>query len=269
MSKVLDKLARGEIVIGTNDTLGSPRLLEVMGFAGLDMVYIDNMFCPTDWETVASMVRSGQVYGVDTLVRIAAFPWINRTDPGLAVAAARTLGIGCTGVVFSVATVEEVQQVMKVSRGWHRDVHIHPFDEEGYEAYNKKVAAEALMIPLVESETAMANLDDILAVDGVKAVWLGMTDLTRMLGHGMDYGHPDVTRFLDHAIGIANKHGVAVAANVGYQFSRSFDDTIERVKWLVAHGVKIVLLQNNGYVIQWVYQSLLDRIKAEALGAGT
>lgn len=262
MSKVLRKLAAGETVIGSNDTIGSPRLLEVMGYAGLDMVVIDQMFCATDWETVASMVRAGRNYDLDTFVRLPAFPWFNRTDYRLAVDAARALGVGVTGLVFSVATVEEVEQLVEVSRSWHRDLHIHAFTEEEFATYTSRVSSQCVVMPLLESNIAFENMSKILAVPGLKTAWLGMTDLTRYLEAPFDYEHPAVARFVDRAVGLAEQYGVALAANLGYRFSRSPDDASRRAGRMVDQGVRIVMLQNNGYQIQWAYRNLLGQINS-------
>lgn len=267
MSKLLRKLAAGEVVIGSMDTLGSSRLLEVMGFAGLDAVAIDLMFCPTDWETVGHMIRAGRNYDLDTLVRIPSFPWLARTDDRLAVDAARALGVGATGVVFSCNTVEEVEQAVTVSRDWHRDIHIHPFSEEEFAAFERTVGSECVVMPLIESEQAIANIEAILDVQGLKTVWLGMTDLSRILGQPFDYEHAAVNEFVARVVGMADQRGVAIGANVGYKFSRSMQDMVARIGRMVDQGVRIIWLQNTGYVIQWTYRSLLNGIRGTIASA--
>lgn len=267
MSKLLRKLAAGDLAVGSMDTIASPRLLEVVGFAGLDAVAVDMMFCPPDWETLAGLVRAGRNYDLDVLVRIPSFPWLDRTDARLAVDAARALGVGAVGVVFSCATVEEVKQVVGVSQGWHRDLHIHPFSEEEFAAYERVVGSEAIAMPLIESQSAIEHIEDILAVPGLKTVWLGMTDLSRMLGHPFDYEHPEVTRYVDRVIDLANTRGIAIGANVGYKFSRSMDEMVARIGRMAQQGVRIIWLQNTGYVIQWTYRSLLGRV-ADTVATG-
>ncbi|MGD9988293.1 aldolase/citrate lyase family protein [Pseudonocardia sp.] len=239
------------------DTIGSPRLTEVMGFAGVDAALVDMMFCPTDWSTIAAMVRAGQHFDMDVLVRIPGYPWFDRTDHHMAADAVRALGCGASGVMTSCATVEEVEQLVAVSKDWHRDIHLHPFGDDEFAEYAKTVSAECLVMPLIESASAIENIEGILAIPGLRAVSLGMTDISRMLGHDFEYEHPDVRKFTASVIEAGREHGVLVGANVGYQFSRSVSETRARIDTLTAEGFDFLWLQNNGFVIQWLYRSLL------------
>lgn len=267
VSKLLDKLKTGEFAIGTTDTIASSRLLEVMGFAGLDMVKVDQMFCPADWPTIAEMVRAGRNYDIDVFVRVQSFPWIATTDPRIAVDAVRALGVGAAGVVFSCATVQEVEQVVAASRDWHRDIHIHPFSDEEFAAFEAKVGSDCLVMPLIESQSALDDIDSILAVDGLKAVSLGMTDISRVLGHPLEYEHPDVQRVVDTIVKKAHAKGVYVGANVGYSFSRSFDEMVARVGRMREHGLQFAWMQNTGYLIQWAYRTLVQQMRS-TVGSG-
>jgi 2-keto-3-deoxy-L-rhamnonate aldolase RhmA len=261
MSRFSDRLAHGEVAIGSMDTLSSSRLTEVMAYAGLDMVLIDQMFCPADWSTVHEIVRAARNYGMDTMVRVASFPWIDRTDHHVAVEAARALGVGATGVVASCATVEEVEQLVEVSKDWHRDIHIHPFGDEDFSTYAAQMADECIVMPMIESASAMDHVDEILAIPGLKALTLGITDVTRMLGHPFEYEHPEVEAFINSTIARAAEHSVAIGGNVGYVYSRSLDDMSARIARMTAQGFRFVWLQNNGFVIQWMYRALVKAVQ--------
>jgi 2-keto-3-deoxy-L-rhamnonate aldolase RhmA len=266
VTRLLDKLAANQVAIGSLDTLGSVRLAEVMACAGLDMILIDQMFCATDWETVYGIVRVARNYNMDTMVRVAGFPWLNRTDHRMAVDATRVLGVGATGVMASCATVEEVQELVEVSKDWHRDIHIHPFGDDDFAVYEEKVASECIVMPMIESSTSIERIDEILAVPGLKAISLGITDVSRMLGHPFEYEHPEVQAFIDSTIATAAKYSVAVGGNVGYAYSRSIDDMAARIERMTNHGFKFIWLQNNGFVVQWMYRSLIQALKP---GAGS
>jgi 2-keto-3-deoxy-L-rhamnonate aldolase RhmA len=258
VSRVLDRIEAGEVALGSMDTLGSPRLTEVMALAGIDALLIDQMFCPTDWESVAAMVRSARNFRMDTIVRVPGFPWLDRTDHHMAVDAVRALGVGATGVMVSCATVEEVAQLIEVSKDWHRDIHLHPFGDEEFDDYQRQVASDCLVMPLIESASAIGRLDEILALPGLRAVSLGMTDISRMLGHPFEYEHPEVERMVADAIEGAHRHGVAIGANLGYRYSRSLEDMGARMERMAASGLDFLWLQNNGFVIQWMYHALAD-----------
>lgn len=260
MSRFHDKIARGQVPIGSMDTMASARLVEVMAYAGLDMILIDQMFCPADWQDIHEIVRSARNYNMDTLVRVAGFPWLDRTDHRMAVDAMRALGVGATGVMVSCATVEEVEQLVEVGKDWHRDIHIHAFGDEDFSVYAEHVAAEGVVMPLIESTTAMERIDEILAIPGLKAISLGMTDISRMLGHPFEYEHPEVEAFVGSTLATAEKHRVVVGANVGYTYSRAPEAMTDRIGRMVGQGFRFIWLQNNGFVIQWMYRSLVKAI---------
>lgn len=260
MSRFITGIEEGRLVIGSLDTLGSPRLTEVMAAAGLEVLLIDQMFCPADWETVAAMVRSARNYGMDTMVRIPGFPWLGKTDSRLVVDAVRALGVGATGVMASCATAEEVRQLLEVSKDWHRDIHIHAFSDDDYANHAKSIEKDCIVMPMIESRSAMAETEEILAVPGLRFLTLGMTDVSHMLGHPFEYEHPEVVAYVESVLRLGKKHGVVIGANLGYAYSKSIEDMVARTGRMREMGLGFVWLQNDGYVIQWMYRSLIQRL---------
>lgn len=262
MSRFITGIEEGRLVIGSLDTLGSSRLTEVMAAAGLDVLLIDQMFCPTEWETVATMVRSARNYGMDTMVRIPGFPWLGKTDSRLVVDAVRALGVGATGVMASCATAEEVGQLLEVSKDWHRDIHIHAFSDDDFAAHAKEIEKDCIIMPMIESRSAMEQTEQVLAVPGLRYLSLGMTDISHMLGHPFEYEHPDVVAYVSSAVRRAKAHGVVIGANLGYAYSKSIEDMVARTGRMRELGLGFVWLQNDGYVIQWMYRSLIRSLNA-------
>jgi 2-keto-3-deoxy-L-rhamnonate aldolase RhmA len=56
------------------------------------------------------------------------------------------------------------------------------------------------VIVQVESVRALKNIDEIAAVDGVDAVFIGPSDLSASLGYGGDVSHPDVVSAVSDAL---------------------------------------------------------------------
>ena len=46
----------------------------------------------------------------------------------------------------------------------------------------------------------MREIDEILAIEGVRIVMLAMTDLSKALGHPFQYEHPEVWEALDSIV---------------------------------------------------------------------
>ena len=62
----------------------------------------------------------------------------------------------------------------------------------------------------IESRKALGNIDEICAVDGVDAVFIGPSDLSAGLGHLNNPLHPEVQEAIRHILSRADKHKKAV-----------------------------------------------------------
>ncbi len=67
--------------------------------------------------------------------------------------------------------------------------------------YLKKANNEICLIVQAETTTAIENLDEILAVDGVDGVFLGPSDLSASMGYIGDAGNPVVVRHNQRGLG--------------------------------------------------------------------
>ena len=65
------------------------------------------------------------------------------------------------------------------------------------EGYLQKANEEICLIVQAETTTAMENLQDIVAVDGVDGVFIGPSDLSASMGHIGNPGHPDVVAAIE------------------------------------------------------------------------
>ncbi len=107
-------------------------------------------------------------------------PW---NEPGII---GKTLDAGANAVIVPmVNTVEQAQAAVssayyapKGTRSWgpaRRDMRSEGYTPEAANAAN-------LIIPMIETTEAIENLDEILAVDGVDAIYVGPADLSITLG---------------------------------------------------------------------------------------
>ena len=86
-------------------------------------------------------------------------------------------------------------------------------------------AGDVLLILQIESKRAVANIDEILAVPGVGAIFVGPADLSLSLG--VPVGHPDVEAAIARVIEATNKRGIpcgitAKTANVERRLEQGF-----------------------------------------------
>lgn len=88
---------------------------------------------------------------------------------------------------------------------------------------------EILVILMIEDVAGMNNLEEILGtVPGIGVILVGEGDLSQELGVPRQYEHPEVLRYLNHALEIGKAHNVAVGhphvnvENVGQVIEQGF-----------------------------------------------
>src|SRR5262245_48962889 len=107
-NKTKRKLKAGEVVFGSEIMFPSADVVEILGFAGLDFVYMDMEHSATSHESLAHMIRAAELSGTTSLVRIP------KSDPGQYPGVIlRILDLGAMGVIVPhVDTKEEAQAIV-------------------------------------------------------------------------------------------------------------------------------------------------------------
>lgn len=108
-------------------------------------------------------------------------------------------------------------------RDWHRLIHLRRFPAaEAFPAFARRVEDETLIVPTVESEGGLRDLDAIVALDGIQLVWLAASDITKILGVPFQYEPPKVLELVERTVNTAARYGTGVMYNLGLD-SPDFD----------------------------------------------
>ena len=175
-----------------------PNLVEVAGLAGFDCFMADMMFTAHDWDAIAHLIRSARGTGISPMIRVQTYPWADGVDQRTVSDAARALSLGATSVTVSISSVAQVQELLRLRSDWHRLIHLRRFPAaEDFPAFARRVEDETLIVPTVESEGGLRDLDAIVALDGIQLVWLAAGDITKILGVPFQYEHPKVLKLVE------------------------------------------------------------------------
>lgn len=239
-----------------------PNMVEVAGVAGIDAFMADMMFTAHDWDNIAHLIRAARGTGISPLIRVQAFPWATGTDRRTVSDAARALALGATAVTVSVNSKAEVQELMGLRDDWHRLIHLRRFaTADEFPEFNAKTRDGTLIVPTVESEGGLRDLDEILAIDGIRLVWLAAGDITKILGVPFKYDDPKVMRLLENAVKTGERHGAAIMYNMGLD-SPDFDAMAASARRYFDAGVRVVGLG----AMEWHIQMALQQIRRQAIG---
>jgi 4-hydroxy-2-oxoheptanedioate aldolase len=176
MTSLREKWASGGETLGLWLSLPSFVSAEITARQDVDYVCVDLQHGVNDYLVAASMVQAIELAGGTPIVRV---PW---NEPGII---GKVLDAGAHGVVVPMvntreqaeAVVRSVRYAPDGSRSWGPVMAGMRHDD------NKAwAAASVAAIPMIETEEAIANLDEILSVPGVDAIYVGPADLSISLG---------------------------------------------------------------------------------------
>jgi 2-keto-3-deoxy-L-rhamnonate aldolase RhmA len=255
MSRLFERLGAGEMALGVW-IKGGPSWVPTIARAGFDFVRPDMMFSALDWRELDHIHRAAQALGVP------ANPWLGGTESlQVTVDVQRAFSLGIEIVGASIASARQVRACLEVANDWHRSgTGEYPNSNETFKAMHAKNKDVAVFVPHVEAGTAMQEIDEILALDGLRIVMLAMTDLSKALGHPFEYEHAEVWRALDSIVEKAGKRNIAVAANMGYDYT-THERMVGRVQRMREHGVRICLMQGADNMLENFARPMLRDIR--------
>lgn len=147
----------------------------------------------------------------------------------------RALGAGIQNVLFADCdTAEDVEHCVRLVRpGTPQDRGLHGASMRRNVAWGLETASEAwaeamreaVIEVMIESETAVSNLEEILAVKGVDMVHFGPSDYSLSVGRIGEDKSPEVQTVHRQVIGTALKKGIRARVVIGsYEEARQYFD---------------------------------------------
>ena len=171
---------------------------EISATAGFDWLLIDQEHAAFDLNSILRHLQVLAAYSVAPVVRPA---------HGDVTLLKKLLDIGAQSLL--VPMVEDAQQAEQLASV----VRYPPTGSRGIgtsmaraarwnqvPGYLQHANDEICLIVQVESGPAMANLDDILQVEGIDGVFIGPSDLSASMGHIGNPGHPEVVAVIEDGI---------------------------------------------------------------------
>jgi 4-hydroxy-2-oxoheptanedioate aldolase len=188
---------REEVTLGAWCMIPSSLTAEILAKGGFDWVLVDMQHGCMDYQTAVEMIRAIDLAGITPIVRV---PW---NEPGIV---GRMLDAGAMGIVAPmINSVAEAIQLVEacryppVGKRSLGPVRVGARDGMGYVASaNDRIA----VIPMIETADALAAVEDIAAVPGVDALFVGPFDLSFSLG--LPPGDNDGKPAFDNAIARVN-----------------------------------------------------------------
>jgi 4-hydroxy-2-oxoheptanedioate aldolase len=181
-------LSAGTPQIGLWLTLTSPTATEIAAGAGFDWLLIDTEHSPNELPDVQHHLRAAEGGTAEPVVRV---PW---NEP---VAVKRMLDIGVRSLLFPfVQSADEARQAVRATRyppdGIRGVSGVSRATRYGRVAdYYSRAAGEICVIVQIETRKAVDAIEEIAAVPGVDALFIGPADLSADLGLKGNWSSPE------------------------------------------------------------------------------
>ena len=192
------QLARPGVTHGLLTGITDPAMAEVLAATGFDWLLIDGEHAPHDVGSIMSQLQAVAAYDIPVIVR---------PEVGDTVLVKRLLDVGAqtllVPMVESAAQAAQVAAAMRYPPNGVRGVaaSVNRAARWGaVDGYLQGADHEVCLVCQIESVPGVAAIEEIAAVDGVDALFVGPTDLAASLGLIGQARHPDVLAAVDDAI---------------------------------------------------------------------
>jgi 4-hydroxy-2-oxoheptanedioate aldolase len=222
---------------------------ETMAHQGWDSLTVDLQHGVVDYQAMVTML---QAISTTTTVPVVRVPWL---EPS---ALMKALDAGAYGVICPmISTREDAQKLVAYTRyAPHGTRSFGPVRATLYGGpdYPQHADATIVRFAMIETAQALDNLDAILSVEGLDAIYIGPSDLSLALGCRpvFDDVDPPVAQAIDHILERAKAHGLVAGIHNG---------TPESALARIAKGFQFTTVSSDARLIAAGSQQVLGRMR--------
>ena len=232
-----EKILKNELCLGVG--LRQSRTVDIgkiMATSGYDWLFIDMEHNSMDIDIASQISVAAQDAGITPIVRVPDFAHHHAT---------RVLDCGAMGVVFPhVENADIAKKLVSYClyppKGHRSMTGVLPqldFKQQAIADVAHTINDNMLIVIMLESPEAIANVDSIAAVDGIDVILIGTNDLCMEMGIPGDYSNPKVKDAYSKVIeackkyrktpgmgGVYNEELMSEYINMGMKFILSGSD---------------------------------------------
>ncbi len=223
---------------------------ETMAHQGWDSLTIDLQHGVVDYSTMIPMLQAISTTATVPIVRV---PWL---EPGILM---KTLDAGAYAVICPMVNTREDAQKL-VAYTHYAPAGTRSFGPirallYGGADYPKHANETIVTFAMIETARALENLDEIMSVEGLDAIYIGPSDLSIALGctPTFDDVDPPVAEAIDHILARAKAHGLVAGVHNGAP-----EKALERI----AKGFQFVTVGSDARLMAAGAQQVVGKMKA-------
>ena len=241
MNNLREFLKSGKPVVGTWLNSGSPIVAELMAAAGFDFVCVDVEHSAVDLPQTQQLfqaIRSGNS-------ECAAIVRLHGVDYSFV---KRYLDAGARGVIAPLvrtkAEAELLVEATKYPPMGLRGVGFCRANDYGMRLADEceKANEDILLAVQIEHIEAVENIDEILSVNGIDAVFIGPYDLSASMGITGQFEHPDYLKARDAILEACMRHHIVPGIHIVSPEAQQVIDRHEEGYRFLAYTLDITML---------------------------
>jgi 4-hydroxy-2-oxoheptanedioate aldolase len=234
MNKLKARLKSGKACVNAWLAIPSGFSAEVMAQCGFDSVTVDMQHGVQDYQSMVQCFQAMDKYPITPMVRV---PW---NEPGII---GKVLDGGAWGVICPmVNTPAEAKALASASlyppNGKRSNGPIRAAAYGEASPYQSIANDEVLVVPMIETQEAIDNIDGILDVPGIGGIYVGPSDLGLSLGMKpmLDREEPEIFPIYEKLVKATSRRG---------QFAGIHNATGAYAARMIAMGFRFVTLAND------------------------
>jgi 4-hydroxy-2-oxoheptanedioate aldolase len=216
-NRVKQAWGRGETIIAGWLSIPSGYSAEVMAKAGYDALTVDMQHGVQDYHSLVACFQAMTPQGPVPMARV---PW---NEPGMI---GKVLDAGAAGIICPMINTPDDARALVTAMRYpplgarsHGPIRAGTYGEAG--TYYKTANDDVICMPMIETAQAVANINEILDVPGVDAVYIGPGDLGLSMGlaPAMDREEPEILKHYETVLIACEKRAIYAGlhtANASY-----------------------------------------------------
>lgn len=241
-NKVKQKLINGKVSVGSWLTFAHTAIAEIMAESGFDWLAIDMEHSVIGIHDIEPLAQAISASGCIPLVRLSS------NDPVLT---KRVMDAGAYGVIVPmVNTREEAEKAVRAVKyppDGDRSVGLYRAQGWGvkFEEYKNTVNKESLVIVQIEHRQAVENIADIISVNGLDGVMIGLYDMSGSFGVIGELNHPLIKQAQAKVLEVAKIANKIAGIHV---VSPSLSDVEDKIKdgfTFIAYSTDAIMLNDK------------------------
>jgi 4-hydroxy-2-oxoheptanedioate aldolase len=223
---------------------------ETMAHQGWDSLTIDLQHGVVDYQAMIPMLQAISTTPTVPLVRVP------RLEPGILM---KVLDAGAYGVICPmVNTKQDAEKLVEwthyAPRGSRSFGPVRALLYGGAD-YPKHADDTIITFAMIETAQALANLDEILSVKGLDAVYVGPADLSLSLGCNPTFDDVDqkAADAIDHILARAKAHGIVAGVH---------NLSPEKALTRIAKGFQFATVSSDARLLAAAAQGVMSKIRA-------